>query len=104
MKGDLNEIIDDAHRNIDHGVVYIALKKYDGKIATVDSNQIISHMTPEGSVQALAIIGTLMKGLSASLKQHPANIPPTATLTLFYGKTGDVVRLQVNGFKRTNMK
>lgn len=98
---DLIDIINNTHRDVPFGTVYIAIKKYDGKVATVDSNQIVNHKTPQGNVQALSVIGTIMKGLTTSLKELPPEIPPTTTITLFYGKNGEVSRLQVNGFKRT---
>jgi hypothetical protein len=101
---ELNDIVYDAHKSIDFGVVYLAIKKYDGKVATIDANQIVSHATPGGNVEALTNIGTMIKLESLSIKQNPPKTPPTATITLFWGKNGEVERLQVNGFKRSNLK
>lgn len=100
---DLKDIIDDAHRDVTFGTVFIAIKKHEGKVASIDSNQVVNHSTPKGNVDALATIGSLMKGISASLKQSPSKTPVTATITLFYDNDGNVKRLQVNGFKRKTL-
>lgn len=100
---ELGDIINEAHQSIDHGTVYLAIKKYDGKVATIDTNSMTYHKTRD-NVEALANVGTMIKLESLSLKQNPPQTPPTTTLVLYWNKLGEIDRIAVNGFKRTNLK
>lgn len=99
---ELGDLINDAHRDVEHGTIYLAIKKYEGKIATVDTNRMVYHKTT-GNVEALANVGTLIKLESLSLKQSPPETPPTTTLVLYWNRGGEIDRIGVNGFKRTNL-
>lgn len=102
---DLQNIIAKAHSGIDFGIVNVTIKKYNGKITTVDSDKNITYKTDGGNVEGLAVISTILKKTSEALKQSPElTTPPTLTFTVFYDRKGEIRQLNVNDFNRTNLK
>lgn len=101
---DLQNIIAKAHSGIDFGIVNVTIKKYNGKITTVDSDKNITYKTDGGNVEGLAVISTILKKTSEALKQTPPTTPPTLTFTVFYDRKGEIRQLNVNDFNRTNLK
>ena len=101
---DLHEYITTSHSDVQFGVVNVALKKYGGKIVTVDTNKVINYKTDKGNVEGLNVITTILKGVSESIKQKPEEpTPPTVTFTVYYDRRGDMRQVSVNSFNRTQL-
>lgn len=103
MSDDLIDLIKKAHSGVDFGVVNVTIKKYNGKISTIDSDKNITYRTERGNVEGLAIIGTIIKKTTEALKLRPVENPPTLTFTVFFDRKGEIRQLNVNDFNRVNL-
>lgn len=99
------DIINKTHQGMDFGVVNVTIKKYGGKIATVDADKQITYKTEKGNVEGLALISTLLKKTAEAVKISPdMPTPPTVTFTVFYDRAGEIRQVNVSDFSRVNMK
>lgn len=100
---DIHELLDNSHRSISHGVVYIAIKKHADTITAADVNKISTYKT-KGNVEALAIAGSLIKAVKQQIIAEPGKLAPNLTFTIFFHQDGEADRVQVNDFSRTAFK
>jgi hypothetical protein len=103
---ELQDFIDNAHHDVEFGAVNFTVKKYGGKIATVDANKNITYKTEKGNVEGMAVITSIVKGTSNSIKLStvPISTPPTLTFTAYFDRAGEIRQINVNDFKRQSFK
>lgn len=99
---DINNLVKQAISGMDFGTVHMTFKIDNKHLSTVDTNKYTSYRIEKGNVEALTVVGTLLKGTAIATRQSPSSIPPTLTFTVFFGKDGEADRLAIQDFKRTN--
>lgn len=102
----IDDFIEHVHGPIQHGTVQFTVKKYDGRITHVDATT-TNQVKVNDNVQALTIIGTLIKQLQQTIIQSATSqnyTPPNLTFTVMFHKDGQAQRIIVNDFKRESMK
>lgn len=102
---ELLDIINNSHRGMDFGVVNVTIKKYGGKIATVDSDKHVTYKTDKGNIEGLALISTILKKTSEAVKLAPdVPSPPTVSFVVFYDRKGEIRQVNVSDSNRVNLK
>lgn len=105
---DLFDFINDMHRAVEYGAVQFTVKKHDNMVTSIDANK-TSMVKTADNVQALTMIGSLIKAVNQQIIDETKNpdpnyTAPNLTFTLFFGKDGQVDRVHVNDFKRKTFK
>lgn len=105
---DFREFIDDQLRTVEYGVVTFTIKKHDNQVSSTDSNK-TTMLKVKDNVQALTMVGTLIKAVQNQIiqetkDQDPHYTPPNLTFTIFFHKDGQAERVHVNDFKRKTFK
>lgn len=99
---DIQEIINNARAGVEYGTIHLTLKIDNKHLSTVDTNKYVSYKTIGGNVEALTVIGTLLKNTGIAIKSAPDSTPPTLTFSCFFSRDGECDRLSIQDFKRIN--
>lgn len=100
---DVVDILKQTYGDIDYGVVNIAVKKFGGHITSIDSTKITTYK-PEGNVEGMTIVSTLLKKTAEATKLAPdMPTPPTVTFTVMFDRKGEMRQINVSDFNRTNI-
>jgi hypothetical protein len=96
------------HKSIEYGAVQFTVKKHDNMVTSIDANK-TSMIKTKDNVQALTMIGSLIKAIQQQIiaetkDMDPNYTPPNLTFTLFFSKDGQTDRVHVNDFKRKTFK
>ena len=95
---EINHLVQNSHMDLEYGTAAVFLKKHEGKIFNIDVQRFHTHATPEGNKQVLTMIGTLIKGMQASIEQ--SKMPAQLTFTIDFADSGQAKKLIVQDTKK----
>lgn len=99
---DILDIIKYAKSGLEYGTINLTLKMDNQHLTTIDTSKYTTHKTRGGNVEALTIVGTLIKNTGIAIKQDPEGVPNNLSFTLFFKKDGECDRISIQDFKRFN--
>lgn len=104
----LFDFINQMHSAIEYGAVQFTVKKHDNLVTSIDANKTSMFKTKD-NVQALTMIGSLIKAVNQEIIEETKNpdpnyTAPNLTFTVFFSKDGQADRIHVNDFKRKTFK
>lgn len=105
---DLLGFIEQANKAVEYGIIQFTIKKHDGLITSIDANK-NSQFKLNDSVEALAMVGTLLKAVQARIieeTKYPVDkyTAPSLSFTIFFNKKGQADRIHVNDFSRQSLE
>lgn len=105
---DLQDFINQVHRSIEYGAVQFTVKKHDNMVTSIDANKTSIYKVAD-NVQALTMIGSLIKAVQQQIVDETKNpdpnyTAPNLTFTVFFHKDGQADRLHINDFKRKTFR
>lgn len=92
---DINQVINEAHRDMQFGTMVFYVKKHQGEVATLDTQKIFINKTNDNT-EAVQIIVQLIKGIKESAKDKDS-----LSLTIEF-VNGDARTVSVQDMQRIN--
>lgn len=92
---ELNQLINEAHRDMQFGTMVFYVKKHQGEVSTIDTQKIFVNKTKDNT-EAVQIIVQLIKGIKESAKDKDS-----LSLTVDFVR-GDARTVSVQDMQRVN--
>lgn len=93
---DLNNLINNTHRELEFGTVVLYLKKHEGKVTNIDSQKFYTTKTPGGSKEAVVMVTTMIKAM------HDSKQDGSMTFTLDFHK-GEATKVIMQDTKKSRL-
>lgn len=93
---DINQLINNMHRDLEFGTVVFYVKKHEGKVTNLDATKLYTTKTPGGSKEAVVMVTSMIKAM------HDTQQDGSMTFTLDFHK-GEATKVIMQDNKKNRL-